>query len=160
MSSFIMSPQSHATLANALEYILNSGFNRFGFDAPDTLHKALNDCRDRYGFYCNGLIYNRLYSLNARAVDTRYKHANASQVPDMPEVPPLIEERQRVNHHEKLLPWHYKFCKMLDCQIYQSSEDATRNDPLLLALIDFSRVYKSFLVTNTDEYDAAPWGCI
>lgn len=164
MSSFMMSPQSHATLANALEFMLNSGFNRFGFDAPDSLHKALSDCRDRYGFYCNGQIYNRLYTLNARAVDTRYKNdpatGNAAMVPDMPEVPPLIEERQRVNYHEKLLPWHYKFCKILDCQIYQSSEDATRNDPLLLALIDFSRVYKSFLVTNTDEYDAAPWGHI
>ena len=36
MSCFIMSDQAHAATANALEYILNSGFNRFGFDAPDT----------------------------------------------------------------------------------------------------------------------------
>lgn len=160
MSCFIMSTQSHATLANALEYILNSGFNRFGFEVPDSLHKALQGCRDRYSFYCAGEIYNRLYRLNARAVDARYKHAGVSPVPMMPEVPPLIEERQRVNHHEKLLPWHYKFCKLLDCLIYQASEDATRNDPLLLALIDFSRIYKSFLVTNTEEYNAAPWGGI
>ena len=160
MSSFMMSPQSHATLANALEYILNSGFNRFGFDAPDSLHKALSDCRDRYGFYCNGLIYGRLYALNDRATSTRNKTAPGGFAPDFPEVPPLIEERQRINQHEKLLPWHYKFCKLLDCLIYQSSEDATRNDPLLLALIDFCRVYKSFLVTNTEEYSAAPWGCI
>lgn len=164
MSSFMMSPQSHATLANALEFMLNSGFNRFGFDAPDSLHKALKDCRDRYGFYCAGQIYNQLYSLNARAVDTRYKNdpetGNASMVPDMPEVPGLIQPQQYANHHETLQPWHYKFCKILDCQIYQSSEDATRNDPLLLALIDFSRVYKSFLVVNTDEYYNAPWGCI
>ena len=160
MSSFIMSPQSHATLANSLEFMLNSGFNRFGFDAPDSLYKALEDCRDRYGFYCAGQIYNQLYGLNARAVDTRYKNVPDGFVPDMPTVPPLIEERQRINQHEKLLPWHYKFCKILDCQIYQSSEDATRNDPLLLALIDFSRIYKSFLVTNTEEYSAAPWGTI
>lgn len=51
MSCFIMSDQAHAATANALEYILNSGFNRFGFDAPDSLYKALSDCRDRYGFY-------------------------------------------------------------------------------------------------------------
>ena len=50
MSCFIMSDQAHATTANTLEYILNSGFNRFGFDAPDSLYKALSDCRDRYGF--------------------------------------------------------------------------------------------------------------
>ena len=47
MSCFIMSDQAHAATANALEYILNSGFNRFGFDAPDSLYKALSDCRDR-----------------------------------------------------------------------------------------------------------------
>ena len=38
MSCFIMSDQAHAATANALEYILNSGFNRFGFDAPDSLY--------------------------------------------------------------------------------------------------------------------------
>ena len=160
MSSFMMSPQSHATLANSLEFMLNSGFNRFGFDAPDSLHKALQDCRDRYGFYSAGLIFNRLYALNEAATNSRYKNPAAVMVPDMPTVPPLIEERQRINQHEKLLPWHYKFCKILDCLIYQASEDATTKDPLRLALVDFSRIYKSFLVANTEEYSAAPWGAI
>lgn len=159
MSSFIMSDRATATLANSLEYILNSGFNRFGFEAPDSLHKALHDCRDRYGFYSTGWIFCRLYDLNARATCSRYK-TDPVQIPDMPSVPPLIQERQRDNYHETLLPWHYKFCKLLDCLIYQASEDATRNDPLLLALIDFSRVYKSFLVANTEAYHVAPWGDI
>lgn len=162
MSCFIMSAQSHATLANTLEYILNSGFNRFGFDAPESLHKALVDCCDRYGYYNSGAIYNRLYGLNSTAYNGRYKVAHRPEtdiIPDKPSVPPLVEERQWYNH-EKLLPWHYVFCKMLDCLIYQCSEDATRNDPLLLALIDLSRIYKSFLVVNTDEYSSAPWGTI
>lgn len=160
MSSFIMSDAAHATLANSLEYILNSGFNRFGFEAPESLHKALKDCRDRYGFYCNGLIFGKLYDLNDRATCTRYKKVPDGVIPDMPTVPPLIEARQRENQHEKLLPWHYQFCKLLDCLIYQASEDATRNDPLLLGLVDFSRSYKTFLVCNTEEYSAAPWGTI
>lgn len=162
MSCFIMSAQSHATLANTLEYILNSGFNRFGFDAPESLHKALVDCRDRYGYYSSGAIYNRLYAMNNTAYNTRYKFTpgpGGDCIPDKPSVPPLVEERQW-NNHEKLLPWHYIFCKMLDCLIYQCNEDATRNDPLLLALIDFSRIYKSFLVVNTEEYSSAPWGTI
>lgn len=159
MSSFIMSDRATATLANALEYILNSGFNRFGFDAPDSLHKALSDTRDRYGFYTAGHIFGRLCDLNARATAARYK-TDTGPAPEMPSVPPLIEERQRENQHEKLLPWHYTFCKLLDCLIYQASEDATRNDPLLLALVSFSYAYKTFLVTNTEEYHAAPWGTI
>lgn len=157
MSSFIMFDRSHAAIADTLWRILNSGFNRFGFDAPDSLHNALKDCRDRYGYYSCEQIYNRIYQLNARATGARYG-VDASPVPDMPAFPSLVEPRQCINYHEKLLPWHYTFCKLLDCLIYQCSEDATRNDPLLLALIDFSRVYKSFLVVNTEEYSAAPWG--
>lgn len=158
MSCNIMSTQSHATLANSLTYIMNSGFNRFGFEAPESLYKALRDCRDRYGDYSAEPIYNRLYSLNLAAYAGRYsKTMPADPVPDMPSVPQLIQPREYY-HHEILLPWHYRFCKMLDCLIYQTSEDATRNDPLYLALLDFSRIYKSFLVLNTAEYHAAPWG--
>lgn len=73
MSSFMMSAEAHAALANTIEYILNSGFNRFGFDAPRSLHDALKDCRDRCGFYCANLIYSRLYTLNASAYHGRYK---------------------------------------------------------------------------------------
>ena len=160
MSCFIMSDQAHATTANTLEYILNSGFNRFGFDAPDSLYKALSDCRDRYGFYCSGLIFRRLYDLNSRAYAGRYKTDADTTPPEMPSVPPLVQEREREDQHEKLLPWHYKLAKLIDCEIYQASEDATRKDPLLLALIDFSRVYTHFLVSNTADYNAAPWGTI
>lgn len=160
MSCFIMSDQAHAATANTLEYILNSGFNRFGFDAPDSLYKALSDCRDRYGFYCSGLIFRRLYDLNSRAYAGRYKAEADTMPPEMPSVPPLVQEREREDQHEKLLPWHYKLAKLIDCEIYQASEDATRKDPLLLALIDFSRVYTHFLVSNTADYNAAPWGAI
>ena len=44
MSCFIMSEHSQSSLADTLEYVLNSGFDRFGFEAPDSLHKALADC--------------------------------------------------------------------------------------------------------------------
>lgn len=105
MSCFIMSDQAHAATANTLEYILNSGFNRFGFDAPDSLYKALSDCRDRYGFYCSGLIFRRLYDLNSRAYAGRYKTVTDTTPPEMPSVPPLVQEREREDQHEKLLPW-------------------------------------------------------
>lgn len=163
MSCFIMSAESHAVLANTLEYVLNSGFNRFGFDAPGSLHAALSDCRDRYCYYNSSLVYVRLYELNSAAYNSRYKvtpQPDGDRISDMPEVPQLVEPRQYRDHHETLLPWHYKFAKLLDCLIYQCSEDATIGDPLLLALIDFSRIYKSFLVTNHDEYASAPWGTI
>lgn len=86
--------------------------------------------------------------------------AGPSSGEGLPIVPPLVQEREREDQHEKLLPWHYKLAKLIDCEIYQASEDATRKDPLLLALIDFSRVYTHFLVSNTADYNAAPWGTI
>lgn len=163
MSCFIMLPESHATLANTLEYILNNGFNRFGFEAPESLHKALSDCRDRYGFYDAGAIFRRLYALNNAAYDGLYKsdaHPANAEIPEMPIVPQLVEPRQYEKYHENLRPWHYKFCKLLDCLIYQCSEDSTRNDPLQRALIDFSIIYKSYLIENTAEYHSAPWGML
>ena len=161
MSCFIMKREALAALSNTLEYIGTSGFDRFGFEFPASLHNALSDCRDRhYYVYDSRLIFQRLYSLNYAAYTGRYSDTAADILPDMPRVPSLTEPRQYADYHETLLPWHYKFCKLLDCLIYQITEDATVNDPLRLALVDFSVSYKSFLVSNTAEYAAAPWGDI
>lgn len=158
MSCFIMSPEPLAAIANTLEYILNSGFNRFGFDAPRSLHDALKDCRDRYGYYCANQIYDRLYRLNAAAYAGRYNRLCEDSIPPMPLVPILTQPRQYENHHESLKPWHFQFCKLLDCLIYQCSEDEVKKDPLYLSLFDFSHVYKTYLVCNTDLYASAKWG--
>lgn len=158
MSCFIMKREALAALSNTLEYIGTSGFDRFGFEFPSNLHKALADCRDCHKFYVSRLIFQRLYSLNYASYTGRYTDTTADIIPDMPRVPSIIEPRQYADYHETLLPWHYKFCKLLDCLIYQITEDATVNDPLRLALVDFSVSYKSFLVSNTDAYAAAPWG--
>lgn len=159
MSCFVMSDNTLAALADTLERVLNSGFNRFGFSAPDSLYKALDDCWNKYGFYSSDLIFKRLYDLNGRAYNGRYKDkASLLEIPEMPEGITLVQPRERENGHERLLPWHYQFAKSLDCLIYQASEDATRSDPLFLALIDLSRIYKAFLVENTDGYSNALWG--
>ncbi len=161
MSCFVMTADCIATISKTLESILNCGFNSFGFSAPPSLHDALKDCRDRYGYYSDRAIFRRLYSLNLVAYNGRYsKGPSPETIPDMPEVPTLTTIREYADHHEKLLPWHYKFCKLLDCLIYQTDEDATFKDSLFLALVDFSRIYKSFLVCNMDEYQALPWGSL
>lgn len=163
MSCLIMSPEAHAALANTLAGILNHGFNRFGFSAPDSLCRELADCSSA-GYYHADRIFSRLYRLNARAYAHRYNEhpelVDLVPVPRMPSVPDLAEPRRCDNWHEKLFPWHYRFAKLLDCLIYQAEEDATRTDPLLLALIDLSHIYTAFLVHNTDDYANAPWGTL
>lgn len=161
MSCFMMPADCLATISKTLESILNCGFNGFGFSAPSSLHDALKDCRDRYGYYSDCAIFRRLYSLNLAAYNGRYsKGPTPETIPDMPEVPALPTMRQYADHHEKLLPWHFKFCKLLDCLIYQADEDATYKAPLFLALVDFSHRYKTFLVCNMEEYQALPWGSL
>ena len=159
MSCFIMSDQAHAATANTLEYILNSGFNRFGFDAPDSLYKALSDCRDRYGFYCSGLIFRRLYDLNSRAYAGRYKTDADTTPPEMPSVPPLVQEREREDQHEKLLPWHYKLAKLIDCEIYQRHQKrpaAPGPDRLLPRLHAFPRFQHRRLQRRPMGHDLTP----
>lgn len=160
MSCSILTTQAHAALANSIADILNDGFNRFGFEAPESLRNALEKCRDKYGAYSGGKIFNQLYILNEKAYAGRYYAPYDSRVPDMPYVPALVEDRKYNNHHVALFPWHYTLCKLLDCLIYECSGDGTRDDPLLLALLDLSRIYMSFLVHNTEEWQNAPWGTI
>ena len=158
MSTMMLSQRFHYTLADTLGHILDCGFERFGFEAPESLHKALSDCRNRYGLYDYNAIYLRLYSLNEAAYTERYGSSDCGDIPDKPYTTHLVEPRQWKDGHEILLPWHYTFCKMLDCLIYQIDEDATEDFDLTMALRDFSRMFKSFLVVNTDEYNNAPWG--
>ena len=165
MSCFIMSANALQTLAYTLECIGNHGYNFFGFEFPESLHKALSDCKDCFWHYNSYKIFAKLYILNTNAYISNLKAAEIIEletelIPEKPNVPSIIELRQYAHQHDIIQPWHYQFCKLLDCLIYQCNEDATRNDPLLLALKEFSISYKSFLVSNTDEYHNAPWGMV
>lgn len=157
MSCFIMSNESLSILANSLEHILNSGFNRFGFEAPESLAIELSDCCDKYGFYSAGLIYRRLYALNLSAYNGRYKKRYPlDEIPEMT-TKNIITDR-KYNKHEIIQPWHYQLCKLVECFIYQTCEDATRADELHTALTQFSHILSAFIVHNSNEYHAFQWG--
>ncbi|MEG1477119.1 MAG: hypothetical protein RSC38_05250 [Oscillospiraceae bacterium] len=157
MSSFIMSAKSLSILANTLEKVLNMGFNRFGFDAQSNLKEVLSDCCDDYKFYSDEKIFFRLSLLNATAVSARYHDENAD-APDFSDALSIVAERDFKAGHEIILPWHFQFCKLLDCFLYQCDEVYAREDELFLALSAFSQDYKSFIVSNSAEYCSFPWG--
>ena len=163
MSVLVMSEEAHATLAEVIRTVLDEGYNFFGFEAPQSLYDALDDCEfeDIRGCYSSAKIYRKLYTLNIKAYDNRYKiEEDDPIVPKMPDVPPLVQIRQYGSGHDHPRNWHYKLAKLLDCLIYQCSDKPTAVDPLYLALVDFDRVVKSFIVTNNDVYNNAPWGSI
>jgi hypothetical protein len=61
-------------------------------------------------------------------------------------------------HGFAVRPWHYQLAKLLDCWLYQTAEDATYKDPLRLAMKEFRDNLYSFIVGNSPDYTAAPWG--
>lgn len=75
MSVLVMSEEAHATLAEVIRTVLDEGYNFFGFEAPQSLYDALDDCEfeDIRGCYSSAKIYRKLYTLNIKAYDNRYK---------------------------------------------------------------------------------------
>ena len=161
MSCFIMNPEPLAALANAIEARLNCDYAYWGFDAPDALYRELDGCRSAF-YYSAKEIYRRLYAVNVRAYNGRYA---AHEEPEDEEAPDIDTSKYIIHHGPKyrehgfaVQPWHYQLAKLLDCWLYQTLEDATRNDPLRLAVRDFQDILRSFIVGNSQEYTAAQWG--
>ena len=157
MSCFIMETRAIAALAKGMEAVLNSGYTFAGFEAPATLAEALENCRDKYGFYEEKHIFTALYDLNAAAYAGRYKE-NAEPAPNWPDNVPRLLTRPVYNGYYNPGADFWKYYKLLDCMIYQTCEDATCNNALYKALVDFSRVLAAYLVRNCAAYDNAEWG--
>ena len=104
MSVLVMSEEAHATLAEVIRTVLDEGYNFFGFEAPQSLYDALDDCEfeDIRGCYSSAKIYRKLYTLNIKAYDNRYKiEEDDPIVPKMPDVPPLVQIRQYGSGHRR-----------------------------------------------------------
>ena len=160
MSCFIMDLRALACMAEVIGRLLNVGYNSFGFEAPRELYDALNDCIDTTGFYSERLIYDRLYALNARAYAERYKKSEEATPPDIDFSGLDIWEHPDPNgrYGYVIKPWHYRLQKLIDYYNYQTDEGTARKDPLKIAMDKLARILCAFIVRNTAEYDAAPWG--
>ena len=161
MSCFVMNNEPLAALANAVETRLNCDYNYWGFSAPDSLYTALADCKTSCTYFAKD-IYRRLYAVNVRAYNGRY--ADHEEPAD--EEAPTIDGSKYIVHRPPeyrehgfaVCLWHYQLSKLLDCWIYQTAEDSTRNDPLRLAMQKFWDNLYSFIVLNSPEYTAVRWG--
>ncbi len=163
MSCRVMDLEPLAALANAVEDRLNCDFEFWGFEAPDSLCRELRDCRNIHDYYAEG-IYRRLYALNVRAYNGRYRDHQEPAEEDAP----VIDGSKYVVHHGPeyrehgfaVCPWHYQLAQLLDFWLYQTSEDATRNDPLRLAMGEFRDSLYRFIVQNSPPYYSGRWGSL
>lgn len=161
MSCMVMNPEPLAALANAVETRLNCDYGYWGFEAPASLYDALADCKTSCT-YCAEDIYRKLYALNIRAYNGRYKdHEEPAD-----EEAPTIDGSKYIVHHRPeyrehgfaVRPWHYQLAKLLDFWLYQTAEDATRDDPLRLGMLEFERALYTFIVMNSPQYVNTRWG--
>ena len=164
MSCMIMNPEPLAAIANATETLLNCGYEYFGFGPTHRMREAFHDCQT-CGFYEAESSYKELYAVNVAAYNSRYKDR---ETPADDEAPTSDGSGYRVHqhpeyaeHHHAVRPWHYRLAKLLDFWLYQTSEDATWNDPTRAAMVDFQKALFEFIVQRSDEYDNAPqWGSL
>lgn len=161
MSCMIMSPKPLAALANAVETRLNCGYSYWGFEAPDSLYRELNDCKTSCTYFAEQ-IYKKLYAVNIRAYNGHYASHEGPTDEEAPDIdvskysvhqPPEYRE-----HGFAVCPWHYQLAKLLDFWLYQTAEDATYKDPLRLAMREFRDNLYSFIVTNSPQYVDVRWG--
>ena len=161
MSCLIMDAGPLAAIANAVEMLLNCGYDYFGFDSPDSLLAAARDCRAST-LYSATMLYRKLYALNIAAYNGRY---STHEQPADDEAPDVDLSKYRVHcppeyadHHHAVRPWHFRLAKLLDFWIYQVSEDATRSDDFVVAMRDFRDCLFQFIVQRSSEYDRYGWG--
>ncbi len=167
MSCLIMKREPLAAIANAVETRLNCNYDFWGFEAPDSLYRELEDCKTSCTYFAEP-IYRRLYALNVRAYNGRY---SGHEEPADEEAPDVDVVRYSVTHRPEyqsrdngggtpfaVRQWHYQLAQLLDFWLYQTAEDATRSDPLRLAMAEFRDGLYSFIVQHSPEYINGRWG--
>ena len=155
MSAFILNPEIIAAIADYIDTLNYVGFDYFGYSIPRELNEALN-LTTRTGNETK--IFNALYSLNVRAVNGRYSDNEPEEIEKPKQYPTLYHPQDWQNGHAIIKPWHYQLLKSLQCFIYQCCEDATKKDPLYLALEKLENTIVFYIVQNQEDYTRATWG--
>lgn len=161
MSCFIVRPSTVAAIADFTACLLNHGFNFFGFETNGELSLALMDCK-RGGWYSEQEIFKELARLNREAFKSRY----ANNLDVLETLEPLPEYKENTTYKARkyqdgrpvIEKWHYEMLKMLDCFLYQCSEDGTDKTHLYKGLVNLRNTMAMFIVRANADYDAFPWG--
>lgn len=167
MSCFIMRPESIWMLANTLESVLNAA--HFSGELTITAAAlmgtpctaAFADCKPSpvlEGFYADQ-IADVLWRINSAAYAGRYHDPQQEPLPDYVAGTgkSLFERPVYGDHREQPQPWHYHLCRLLDCWLYQTNEDATCKDEKRVALSEFSRNLKCIIVQHSAQYSTRRW---
>lgn len=166
MSCFIMNPDSIRKIGYTLAAILDgceysntasiATDAAFVADLPNVFHQYFSRIR---GYNGEG-ISEDLHTINARAYAGRYKEEFLQPFAPSTDTTrkSLSRLAQYTNHTESPQEWHYHLISLLDCWLYQTAEDATRNDPKRIALQAFAASLSRQIVQHSEEYNRYRWG--
>ena len=160
MSCYIMHDRALSGLAKAIDTVENAGFDYCGFSGGSwELSRALYPFRKEYGNTPTA-IFKALADLNARAYAGRYKEpVDLGAFVYDPAAPEYLHPIQHDAEHIPIFtPEHYQLLKSLDCYLYQTNEDATRQTDLYKGLQEIRQSLAAAIITNRPEYRAATWG--
>lgn len=163
MSCFVLNPSIIYGIADAVATVVNLGFDYTGFDCPQSLRDAVKGCRTNpYNEVSAYSVYKTMFALNVRAVCGRYRTTDDATAPDVIDAPPVYlrhAEHVRIGEHwaRRIAPGVYQLLKAIVSYLYQTDEDATKDDPLRKGLADLRATLCRFVVCNAPEYINAPW---
>lgn len=163
MSCFVMNPGTISGIADSVATVVNLGFNYNGFDCPQSLRDAVQTFRTKpFNEVSARRVYKAMFALNVRAVCGRYRETADETAPDVIDAPPVYlhyAESVRIGEHwaRRIEPGVYQLVKALDCYLYQTDEDGTKDDPLRKGLDDLRTTLCRFITVNAPEYIEAPW---
>lgn len=166
MSCVLLRSETLSALAEYAASLLNMGYEYFGMNAPESLFEALKDCSDGYRFFSEEKIYAKICELNRAAYTGRYEGEPEALSRLPAKMPPYHANRQydRGKYlggdqgHWEVSAWHYQMFSRLDCFLYQCSENPAHKTPLFQAMSELRDAFALFIVRNSAEYAAHPWG--
>lgn len=161
MSCYVMKADSIRKIAYSIADILNhlhaSPDCTITSDAATAakLPHAFSRYFSRVRWYNGEGIAEDLHRINMLAYCGRYREDPETGVYPIigaPEDLSIVKRAEYGEHSEIPQPWHYELAGLLDCWLYQTAEDATINDPLRLALQNFSAALKSGIVQHSPTW--------
>lgn len=169
MSCFIMNAESIRKIGYTLADILDSCIYNNEFSIATNaaqcsdLAKAFQIAYSvKHRVYWGEMIAEILHRINAKAYAGRYNEPDEMPFPEYPgrNTPPrsLYRRSEYAEHTEHPQEWHYHLAALLDCWLYQTEEDASRDCPERLAIKAFCKALSREIIQHSPEYNLHRWG--
>lgn len=169
MSCFIMNAESIRKIGYTLADILDSCI--YNSELSIATRAAYNSNLKnsfwiaysvKHRFYLGEIISEILHNINAKAYAGRYNEPDEMPFPEYPgrNTTPrsLYRRSEYAEHTERPQEWHYHLAALLDCWLYQTSEDASRDCPERLAIKAFCKALSREIIQHSPEYNLHRWG--